>query len=84
MTCTIRKATADDIHTALDLALQVFMQYEAPEYEPEGVEKFKSDIEWKTANQNLYLTDERRISPQGYSYCYDGADDLFVKTAWEQ
>jgi len=40
----IRKITSSEINEALNLALKVFMQFEAPDYKPEGVETFKRDI----------------------------------------
>lgn len=40
---TYRKATPDDIRPALDLALKVFLEFEAPEYGPEAVIVFKAD-----------------------------------------
>lgn len=40
----IRKITQDEVSEALSLALEVFMQYEAPDYSPEGVDTFKRDI----------------------------------------
>lgn len=40
---TYRKATADDIRPALDLALRVFIEFEVPDYEPRAIEKFKND-----------------------------------------
>lgn len=40
----IRMARGDEIDEALDLALDVFMKFEAPEYKPEGVETFKHFI----------------------------------------
>jgi GNAT superfamily N-acetyltransferase len=58
---TYRKATAEDIRPALDLALRVFMEFDAPENEPEGVEKFKADIEWKAANSEMYLSGNRLL-----------------------
>ena len=41
---TIRKITADEVDEALALALEVFMEFEAPDYKPEGTEAFKKDI----------------------------------------
>lgn len=41
---TIRKITSDEVAEALSLALEVFMQFEAPDYSPEGVATFKRDI----------------------------------------
>jgi ribosomal protein S18 acetylase RimI-like enzyme len=40
-TYTIRQALAEDISPALDLALNVFIEYEMPDYEPEALENFK-------------------------------------------
>ncbi len=40
----IRKITAGEVESAMALALEVFMQFEAPDYPPEGVETFKKDI----------------------------------------
>ena len=40
----IRKITADEVASAMALALEVFMQFEAPDYHPSGVETFKRDI----------------------------------------
>ena len=40
----IRKITPAEVPEALSLALEVFMQFEAPDYKAEGVETFKRDI----------------------------------------
>ena len=40
----IRKITCDEVESAMHLALEVFMQFEAPDYGPAGVESFKRDI----------------------------------------
>jgi len=40
----IRKITSDEVESAMALALEVFMEFEAPDYPPEGVETFKRDI----------------------------------------
>ena len=40
----IRKITGDEVESAMNLALEVFMQFEAPDYPPEGVETFKKDL----------------------------------------
>lgn len=40
----IRKITCDEVEEALSLALEVFMQFEAPDYKPEGTATFKRDI----------------------------------------
>lgn len=40
----IRKITSDEVDSAMALALEVFMEFEAPDYGPAGVETFKRDI----------------------------------------
>ncbi len=40
----IRKITADEVEEAMSLALEVFLEFEAPDYGPEGLESFKKDI----------------------------------------
>lgn len=40
----IRKITAAETDEALALALEVFMQFEAPDYKPEGTAAFKRDM----------------------------------------
>lgn len=53
---TYRKATADDVRPALDLALKVFMEFEAAEYEPEATVNFRKDcIENETYIAKLLL-----------------------------
>jgi len=50
---TYRKATANDVRPALDLALEVFLEFEAAEYEPEATPRFKTDVVYnETAIQN--------------------------------
>ena len=45
----IRKITSDEVESAMALALEVFMQFEAPDYPLEGVATFKK-ILWRTPN----------------------------------
>ena len=40
----IRKISCNEVESAMALALEVFMQFEAPDYHPSGVETFKRDI----------------------------------------
>lgn len=40
----IRKIKENEVEQALSLAMEVFMQFEAPDYKPEGVETFSRDI----------------------------------------
>lgn len=43
-TYPIRKITGSEVDEALSLALEVFMEFEAPDYGPEGVETFRRDL----------------------------------------
>ena len=40
----IRKVNCNEVNEALALALEVFMQFKAPDFAPEGVTTFKRDI----------------------------------------
>lgn len=40
----IRRITSSEVKEALALALEVFMQFEAPDYKPEGIEAFQHII----------------------------------------
>ena len=40
----IRKIASHEVESAMALALEVFMEFEAPDYGPAGVESFKKDI----------------------------------------
>ena len=40
----IRRIVSSEVDSAMRLALEVFLQFEAPDYGPEGVETFKRDI----------------------------------------
>ena len=44
MGIVIRKIHSNEVNEAMKLALEVFMQFEAPDYDPSGVETFKRDI----------------------------------------
>ena len=52
----IRKITSQEVESAMALALEVFMQFEAPDYDPLGVENFKKDI----VENPEYLENARR------------------------
>lgn len=41
---TIRRIRSDEVEEALALAWEVFLQFEAPDYGPEGVRTFRRDI----------------------------------------
>lgn len=40
----IRKVRPDEVEQALELVMEVFMEFEAPVYPPEGAETFRRDI----------------------------------------
>ena len=63
----IRKITAKEVESAMRLALEVFMQFEAPDYDPSGVESFKRDI----VENPEYLENARR----GICPIYGAFDD---------
>ena len=44
MNFVIRKIFSNEVEEAMELALEVFMQFEAPDYGDAGVETFKRDI----------------------------------------
>lgn len=44
MGIVIRKIHSNEVNEAMKLALEVFMQFEAPDYDQSGVETFKRDI----------------------------------------
>jgi len=52
----IRKASLHDVRPAFELALRVFMEYEAPGYKPEGAEHFLEGINKKIGNPGAYLS----------------------------
>lgn len=40
----IRKIESHEVEEAMELALEVFMEFEAPDYDPSGTDTFKRDI----------------------------------------
>ena len=52
----IRQAFPEDVIPALDLALRVFIEFEAPEYEPIGTENFKKDCIYNQVYINRFLS----------------------------
>lgn len=63
----IRKVNSNEVDEALDLALEVFMEFEAPDYKPEGVETFKGFI----CDEKLILGFKQGICPM-YVACDNG------------
>lgn len=59
MNYQIRQATAEDIRPALDLALRVFMEYDALDYGPEHTERMRLAIEERITNPDIYLPGKR-------------------------
>ncbi|HHT95546.1 MAG TPA: GNAT family N-acetyltransferase [Clostridiaceae bacterium] len=53
---TYRKAKPEDIYPAFELALRVFMEFEAPDYEQDAVVRFKSDCIDNEEYINNYVT----------------------------
>ena len=56
----IRKIQKHEVQEALDLALETFMEFETPDYSPEGVASFKRDI---TENREYIAKCEKGICP---------------------
>lgn len=59
MNYQIRQATTENISPALDLALRVFMEYDALDYGPEHTERMRVSIEERIANPDIYLLGNR-------------------------
>lgn len=55
----IRRAAQNEVEEALELALEVFMEFEAPEYDVRGVETFTAYIK----DENTVRNYKRGISP---------------------
>ena len=62
---TIRKLTDNEVPEALALAWRVFVEYESPDYSPEGTEEFRKSIH-----------DEKYLEGIDYYGAFDG--DLLV------
>lgn len=56
----IRKINSDEVREALALALEVFMEFEAPDYQPEGADAFRRDI---VENEEFIRGCEQGIRP---------------------
>ena len=50
---SIRPLDRDDVKSAMELVLRVFMEFEAPEYEEEGITEFQSFIEPSTITSKM-------------------------------
>ncbi|MHC1694093.1 MAG: GNAT family N-acetyltransferase [Eubacteriales bacterium] len=56
-----RKAKCEDVYPALDLALHVFMEFEAPQYEYKAVESLQADIALKKSKSHIYIDGNRPL-----------------------
>lgn len=56
----IRKINSDEVAEALALAWEVFLQFEAPDYSPEGIDTFRRDI---VQNDGFILKCRQGICP---------------------
>ena len=63
----IRKIHSNEVMEALALALEVFLQFEAPDYKPEGIETFKRDI---VENDEFISKCQQGICPWNYRYVF--------------
>ena len=52
-TYQIRRLRQDEIQAALDLTWEVFLEYEAPEYPPEGAETFRALLDDKEKTSQM-------------------------------
>ena len=49
----IRKISGEEVTEALALATEVFLEFEAPDYKPEGIEVFRRFIQMPNLFQNV-------------------------------
>ena len=67
----IRKITCNEVESAMNLTLEVFMQFEAPDYPPKGVETFKKVLWrilniWKTPGRETVLFTARLTATKSW------------------
>ncbi len=55
----IRRINGSEVREALDLATEVFLEFEAPDYQPEGIEVFRQFIE----NDEFILKCQNGVCP---------------------
>lgn len=63
----IRKIKSEEVETALELALEVFMEFEAPDYGLDGVKTFKKDI----IENEEYIKSAKKLESPIYA-AFDG------------
>ena len=61
MSLEIRRLRTDEVDAALDLALTTFIEFEAPDYGPEGVSTFRRDIVDNAAFRAACMNGENRM-----------------------
>lgn len=61
MKYNIRRLHADEVDAALALALETFLEFEAPDYGPEGVSTFRRDIIDNAGFRAACISGENRI-----------------------
>ena len=83
---SVRRLSADEIPTALDLAWKTFSEYESPDYAPEGTEEFRkclqdevylSGIEYFGAFDGEKLIGEIGIRPDRMHICFFFVDGRY-------
>ena len=57
----VRKLRADELAIAMDLTLDTFLRYEAPDYGPEGVASFRRDIIDNASFHEKIINGENRM-----------------------
>lgn len=57
----VRRLTAAEIDAALQLAWKTYLEFEAPDYGPEGVERFRHDIVDNDAFRHACINGEHRL-----------------------
>ena len=58
----IRRIRSSEVEEALALAWEVFLEFEAPDYRPEGTEAFRRDI--VENEQFITRSEERRVGKE--------------------
>lgn len=61
MSYEIRRLRPDEVDAALTLALETYMEFEAPDYGPEGVTTFRRDITDNAAFRAACISGENRM-----------------------
>src|SRR5574344_2638773 len=81
------RISSDCISIALDLALEVFMEYEAPVYSQEGIDEFKSFIDANRVNSKLSFYGAYEVAELVGMIAirdYQHISLFFIKTAYQR